>query len=330
MYLGIYMKFLILKTNDPYRNLAIEEYLFTHCDDDIFMLWQNEPCIVIGKNQNAYAEINAQFVRENNIKLVRRITGGGAVYHDLGNVNYTFIGEKTEQGIDFAYFTQPIVSALASLGVKVSLTGRNDLVAETGEKISGNAQHSSGKRVLHHGTLLFSSDLDVLSCALKVDEEKIKSKAIKSARSRVTNISELIDADMTVSDFIAVLSDFLIRTYSPDIIDAPSGAEVDNLYAKYSSDEWLYPAGSYLSGYTVTKKKRYPFGTVELCLTMESSRIKKAKIFGDFFGIRPTEELEKMLENADITRLTEFLSSLNLGEYIHGMTSEDFITLVNY
>ena len=180
------MKFLTLKTTNPNINLATEEYLFTHCEDDIFMLWQNEPTVVIGKNQNAFAELNMDYIKNNNIHVVRRITGGGAVYHDLGNVNYTFIsGKKGSVGIDFEYFTKPIIHALPSLGISAELSGRNDILID-GKKISGNAQHTSGNRVLHHGTLLFDSDLSVLSDALKVDEEKIKAKAIieKSTKNK--------------------------------------------------------------------------------------------------------------------------------------------------
>ena len=134
------MKFLTLKTYDAYLNLAIEEYLFNTEKDDIFMLWQNSPSIIIGKNQNAFAEINREFIQNSDIKIARRITGGGAVYHDLGNVNYTFISDKSENGLDFTYFTKPITDALAEIGLKATLTGRNDLMTYDGKKISGNAR----------------------------------------------------------------------------------------------------------------------------------------------------------------------------------------------
>ena len=223
------MKFLILKTTNPYVNLATEEYLFNNSDDDVFMLWQNEPSIIIGKNQNAFAEINMDFARENNLNIVRRITGGGAVYHDLGNLNYTFISTKNENnGIDFEHFTLPIIESLKNLGICAKLSGRNDLIVDD-KKFSGNAQHTVGNRVLHHGTLLFDTNLDMLSSALNVDEEKLKAKAIKSTRSRVVNLKSIINRDIDVNEFIKIISDFVISKFSPEIISAPNSVEIDSL-----------------------------------------------------------------------------------------------------
>ena len=328
MYIGIYMKFLVLESHDSHLNLATEEYLFNNLDGELFMLWQNAPTVVIGKSQNVRAEINSAYINENGVKLARRITGGGAVYHDLGNLNYTFISDRAEEGIDFAFFTAPIISALESMGVNVSLTGRNDLVTDTGAKISGNAQYSRNGRVLHHGTLLFSSDLDALSLALKVDEEKIKSKAIKSTRSRVTNISDLLDTPMSMQEFIDTISGYIIKTYSPEIISPPSPEQVADLYAKYSSDDWLYPTSTFLSGYTVTKKKRYPFGSVELSLAMDGERISGVRIYGDFFGTKPTEELEQLMIGKGTRELVEAIDDIPVGDYINGMTRDDLISLI--
>ena len=327
MYYYKYMKFLILKTTNPYINLAVEEYLFSYTNDDIFMLWQNEPTIVIGKNQNAYAEINMDFVKKNNIHIARRITGGGAVYHDLGNVNYTFISKKkVREGIDFEYFTKPILEALSALGLSASLSGRNDILID-GKKISGNAQHSSSGKVLHHGTLLFDSDLSVLTKALKVDEEKFKSKAIKSVRSRVTNIKEHLQ-DINVSDFINLIEGFLIKKYKLEIISPPSDEEISTLVNKYTSLEWIFPEGKYLSHYTVSKKKRYPFGTVDISLEMTNDVIKKIKIYGDFFGVKDISELEWELENTALEKLEEKLSNIVIEDFIFGMTRQDFLTQI--
>ena len=185
------MKFLRLNTTDPYYNLAVEEYLFRHATEDVFMLWQNEPCVVIGKNQNAYAEINMDVARRDGIAVVRRITGGGAVYHDDGNVNYTFIAASGNASLDFSRFCAPIIDALCEVGVTAALSGRNDLTVD-GKKISGNAQHSANGKTLHHGTLLFDSDLEKLSSVLHVDEEKLRAKSIRSVRSRVINLKTLL------------------------------------------------------------------------------------------------------------------------------------------
>ena len=155
------MKFLSLLTKNPYYNLAVEEYLFKTSDDSVIMLWQNEPTVVIGKNQNAFAELNLDYVREKGINIARRITGGGAVYHDEGNVNFSFIAKNSETNeLDFKSYTEPIIEALSKIGVKAMLSGRNDILVED-RKISGNAQYNADGRVLHHGTLLFSADFSV-------------------------------------------------------------------------------------------------------------------------------------------------------------------------
>ncbi len=316
------MKFLVLESTDPHRNLAIEEHLFLHSDEDVFMLWQNAPTVVIGKNQNAHAEIDISLARERGVRVARRITGGGAVYHDLGNVNYSVISvTRGGQGIDFSYFTAPIIKALGELGVHAELSGRNDLLVD-GKKISGNAQHTAGDRVLHHGTLLFDSDLDALSSVLRVDEEKLRARAIRSVRSRVTNLRPYLNVDCDAKGFIAHLSDFIMRAYHPSRIDPPTGEEVERLYARNRSEEWLYPAREMLSRYSVTKKQRYPFGTVELSLDMQNDTVRDVRIQGDFFGVLPIAELEARLVGADRNRISTVLADTDVGQYIHGMTAE--------
>ena len=199
-------------TTDPYWNLAAEEYLLTSLSEPVFRLWRNAPSVIVGRYQNAAAEINSEYVRTRGIPVVRRLTGGGAVFHDLGNVNYTFIDRKVE-GEDtaamFRRFTAPVISALRSLGVEASLEGRNDLVI-SGRKFSGNAVCVHGGRVLQHGTLLFSASVADLSGALNTRPEKFIGKSVQSNRSRVTNISEHLPArhrSMSVEEFITYLQD---------------------------------------------------------------------------------------------------------------------------
>lgn len=320
------MKFLTLTTHDPYLNLAIEEYMFRSCDSDVFMLWQNDRSVIIGKNQNAYAEVNTDFVTEKGIAVARRITGGGAVYHDLGNLNYTFISSSRDKGIDFEYFTAPIIEVLRALGVCAELSGRNDLLV-SGLKFSGNAQYNDGKKVLHHGTILFDSDLTVLSNALAVDGEKLKAKAVKSARSRVTNLRPLIKGDLTAEEFIAVISEFVIKKYSPEIISPPENSEIERLRERNASKEWIYPDSQYLSSYTLCKKKKFPFGLVEVSLNMSGDIVMKAKISGDFFGEGDISELEGMMESKKLTEL-RFTDEL-LKKYVYGITSEEFRSLLS-
>ena len=322
------MKFLILKSHDPYVNLAIEEYLFSHETDDVFMLWQNESTVVVGKNQNAYAEIKTDVVRERGIKIARRITGGGAVYHDLGNVNYSFI--STRRGgsdIDFEYFTAPIIEALASMGIKAELSGRNDLLTD-GRKFSGNAQHTNGDRTLHHGTLLFDADLSVLSEVLNVDRSKIESKAIASVRSRVVNLSELLRENITVERFIEILSDFVVKKYSPEIIDVPQNDEIEKLTRRNASEEWIFPLSKLTSEYTALRKKRYDFGIVEVYLDMSNDTITKATVCGDFFGVCAVSELSDALEGVLLSKVAERISTLDVGDYIFGMSNDEFVSLL--
>ena len=328
MYCYKNMKFLILKTTNPHVNLAIEEYFFSQTTDDIFMLWQNEPTIVIGKNQNAFAEINMEFVKANKIHIARRISGGGAVYHDLGNINYTFIRSKEcSGGIDFEHFTKPIIESLKNFGISAKLSGRNDLVIDD-KKFSGNAQHVYNNRVLHHGTLLFDTDLDVLSKALKVDPDKIKAKAIKSTRSRVTNLKPYFPKDTNADEFIKMISENVKKQFDIKVIDAPRCSEIDRLAERNASYEWLYPSKKFISGYTVNKKKKYEFGIVNLELDMLNETISDVRITGDFFGYKDVCELEEIIKNSDVDNLAEVLRNVNIHEYVCGMTNREFIDLI--
>ena len=321
------MKLIILESVDPYINLAIEEYLFNTSKEDIIMLWQNDNTVVIGKNQNAYAEINKTFTTANAVKVARRISGGGAVYHDLGNVNYTFISDKSEQGIDFKTFTAPIINAIRSLGIDANLTGRNDIEVD-GKKISGNAQHVKGNRVLHHGTLLFSSNLSILSNALNVDEEKIKAKAIKSTRSRVINLIDLLDKKISVKEFIDHLKNHIINEYGATLTAVPENEEITKLYDRNCSEEWIYPKSDFLSSYTVHKKQKYQFGLVELYIEMKNDVILDIKILGDFFSVEDISILEKALKKQSIHKIQDLKILDNINNYINGMNKDDFLTLI--
>ena len=209
------LRLLISDSYDPWFNLAAEEYVLKNFSDDVFMLWQNHNAIIVGKHQNTLAEINLEYVKEKNIKVVRRMSGGGAVFHDLGNLNFTFI-MNGEEGhlVDFRKFTRPILDVLLKLNIDARFEGRNDLTIG-GLKFSGNAEHVYKQRVLHHGTLLFSSLMSDLSNALKVNPLKYKDKAVKSIRSRVTNISEHLNQELDVLQFRDLVMDHIMDIY-PD------------------------------------------------------------------------------------------------------------------
>lgn len=198
---------------DPRINLAIEEYCVKNLDinETYLLFYINEPSIIIGKNQNTVEEINADYVKEKGIHVVRRLSGGGAVYHDLGNLNFSFITKDDGDSFsNFKKFTEPVTKALGKLGVNAELSGRNDILAE-GRKISGNAQFSTKGRMFSHGTLLFDSEIDHVVSALKVKMDKIQSKGIKSIRSRVANITEFLNEEMTTEEFRQLLLETILK-----------------------------------------------------------------------------------------------------------------------
>lgn len=278
-------------STDPYFNLALEEWLMDNVDDDIFMLWRNEKTVVIGKNQNAYAEINKEYADSHGIRVSRRMTGGGAVFHDLGNVNFSFITKKEEgSDIDFAKFTMPIIEMLKKMGADAELSGRNDIIIDC-KKVSGNAQCVHNGKVLHHGCILYSADLSDVASVLNVDESKLKSKGIRSVRSRVANIKELCNTDMDVTEFI----DYIENGVEGELVEL-SSEQIKKVEAlrnsKYSTWEWIWGRSK---DYTLSTKKRFDFGTVELSLNTEGGYIRDVRISGDFFGVADISELENAL-----------------------------------
>ena len=266
-----------LNHSDPYFNLATEEYLLKNFTEDIFMLWRSESSIVVGKHQNALAEINHQYVRENNIQIARRLSGGGTVFHDPGNVNFTFIKkvEKLEE-VNFKIFTQPIVTVLQKLGLDAYSTGRNDLMIDR-KKISGNAEHIFRKRVLHHGTLLFNSHLDKLRNALKVDLSRFEHKAVQSNRSEVGNISDYLKTEMSVNEFSTYIfenisrqyQDFKILELRPEDI-----AEIEKLRnEKYCLWDWIY---GYSPKYTYRNELITGKGKISFFLNVKKGKITES------------------------------------------------------
>ena len=320
-------------TTDPYWNLAAEEYLLTSLSEPVFRLWRNAPSVIVGRYQNAAAEINSEYVRTRGIPVVRRLTGGGAVFHDLGNVNYTFIDRKVE-GEDtaamFRRFTAPVISALRSLGVEASLEGRNDLVI-SGRKFSGNAVCVHGGRVLQHGTLLFSASVADLSGALNTRPEKFIGKSVQSNRSRVTNISEHLPSrhrSMSVEEFITYLQDHIadstdtLRGYT-----AQEMAAIDRLCReKYSTWQWNYGNSP---RYGLNQTRRFPWGFIEVSLDVSGGLIRSCSIRGDYFFTRPTEEVERVLTGLphSYNAVRCALAALPLAEYFGPVSPEDLTAL---
>ncbi len=326
------MRYIWLPTQSPYINLATEEYLLTQSQEEVFMLWQNANSIIIGRHQNTLAEINQPFVEENNIMVARRLTGGGAVFHDLGNLNFSFIRnvEPEEKEINFVKFLQPIVDALQSLGVPAAFSGRNDLVVHD-KKISGNAMVYYGNRVLEHGTLLFSTVQHNLAQALKVDPDKFNDKAVKSIRSRVTNISEHLPQPMTVMEFKDYLMDFVLEQQPGTNIEPLTPQEEAYIQKradeKFSTWEWNYGASP---KYAIERKVRTKGGTVQIGMEVKNGIISDLRIYGDFFSQKnPDELIEELIGIAHTeTALKEALHSINVQEYLNGVSREEFLSLL--
>jgi lipoate-protein ligase A len=287
------MQYIRSYSTDPYYNLALEEYLFKYLQDDVFMLWQNHRTVVVGNYQNTLEEISYSYIKEHDIRVVRRMSGGGAVYHDLGNINFTFITKEPENGIlDFAYFTKAVLKTLEEYGIRAEFSGRNDLTIG-GKKISGNAQYRRKGRVLHHGTLLFDSDLKAIVKALRVSNAKIQSKAIQSVRERVTNVMEHMNEPVSIETFMETLAGQVGQENSlqPYTLSKEEERMVKDLRnQKYGTWSWNYGESPPCN---VVKKKRHPSGTVETRMVIEGGTISGLKFYGDFFAKENITEVER-------------------------------------
>lgn len=310
-----------LKNTDPFFCLAAEEYLLKNFAEDIFMLWQSENAVVVGKHQNLLGEINYRFVRENNIKVARRISGGGTVFHDAGNVNFSFIKNvKSPAEISFKQFTAPVVDALAKLGITATTSGRNDLLIN-GLKISGNAEHVYKNRVLHHGTLLFNSDLENLGQAIKVVPRKYKSKAVQSNRSPVANISQFLKTPMNTEEFVRFLLKVQLEKPENSIYNLTE-TDIQNIEKlsseKFQTWEWNF---GYSPKYTFRNEVVIEGKILKIEMFVEKGKIEKCTILGDYFPNKTANEISIQIQNK-----RHFLDDLNVSFVGLGVSiSEDLI-----
>lgn len=318
---------------DPMINLAIEEYCLKYLDpEETYLLFYiNQPSIIIGKNQNTIEEINTKYVEDNGIKVVRRLSGGGAVYHDKGNLNFSFITKDDGDSFhNFKKFTEPVIKALEKLGVKAELSGRNDIMAD-GRKISGNAQFATRGRIFSHGTLLFDSEIEHVVSALNVKKEKIESKGIKSIRSRVANINELMDQKMTTEEFRKILLSYIFDTNG----DVPQYRLTEKDWEKiheisrdrYQKWEWNYGRSP---KFNLQHSKRFPAGSIDLRLEVKKGMIQDCKIFGDFFGVGDIADIEKRLigQQYDRKTISDVLEDMDMRHYFGNVSKEDFLDLI--
>ena len=319
---------------DPRVNLAIEEYILKNMDieqDDFLLFYINQPSIIIGKNQNTIEEINTDYVEENGVIVVRRLSGGGAVYHDLNNLNFSFLTKDDGNSFhNYKKFTQPVVDALANLGVNSELSGRNDILVE-GRKVSGNAQYATRGRMFSHGTLMFDLDIDAVVNSLKVKQDKIESKGIKSVRSRVANIIDFLPEKITVEQF------------RMEILKSIFGGEENIQYYELSEDDWKnihalseerYQKWEWNYGksprFNTHKEKRFPSGSIDIRLEVNKGIIEEIKIFGDFFGVGDVTEVEALLKGTryDRKEIADRLQGIDISTYFGGVTLEDFLQLI--
>lgn len=327
------MIFIECDSNDPRFNLALEQYVFDEMSRDYnyFWLWQNHNTIVVGKHQNTSEEIDHAYVKEHDITVVRRLSGGGAVYHDMGNVNFTFITDTGDlEKLNLQAFCRPVVRTLETIGIKADLSGRNDITID-GKKFSGNSQYIRKGRIMHHGTLMFDSDLSVVGEALKVSADKYESKGLKSVRSRVTNIKPYVSGEMSIHEFQEILKKKMIQGESVEMYQLTQ-ADLTRIREiqeeRYNTWEWNFGASP---EYKVRKKRRIEgCGSIEILMNVEKGCIKDYCSFGDYFGNGDTEELKALLNGCKVEEKTlkERLEGFDLESCYSHLSLEEFVQLL--
>ncbi len=335
-------------SNNPFFNHALELYVMREMDEDAFILWRNRPSILIGRNQNTLSEINMDYANENGIDVVRRTSGGGTVFCDLGNINFTFItrkGRSSNLDIEgtfgqnankeetliccgFEKFAMPVVSALKALGIEAAFSGRNDILVE-GSKISGNAQYHEGNKLLHHGTILYDGDLSLLAGALKSKPLKFKDKSVKSVASRVTNIANHMAEKMDVVVFREYLRDFIMKAHGIETIYELTEKDllaIEKIQKeKFESYDWNFGKSP---SYTFNNEVRYPAGTFEFQAKVKGGKIDALQINGDFFGEQPIETLcQKLIGTPyEVGAIRGQLEDTDLHSYAQNLKKEELIS----
>lgn len=318
---------------DPRINLAIEEYALKHLniDETYLLFYINRPSIIIGRNQNTIEEINSDYVDEKGITVVRRLSGGGAVYHDLGNLNFSFITKDDGDSFhNFKKFTQPVVETLEKLGIHAELSGRNDILAE-GKKISGNAMFSTKGRMFSHGTLLFQSEMDHIVSALKVKKDKIESKGIKSIRSRVGNIADFLKEPMSVEEFRSFLLQNIFKDTGKVTEYVLTETDWEKIHEisedRYQNWEWNYGKSP---KFNLQNSHRFPVGSVDIRLEVNRGIIENCKIYGDFFGVGEVADIERKLTGTRYEKeaISSVLDEMDVRHYFGNVTKEEILALI--
>ena len=319
-------------SNNAYFNIASEEYLLNKYPiEELFILYVNAPSIIVGRFQNTLAEINLDYVKKNQIKVVRRLSGGGAVYHDLGNLNFSFHSKQVEEDFsDFSTFTKPVVKLLNQLDVPAKLEGRNDLLVD-GKKFSGNAKLSKNGKIIQHGTILINSEMKVLSEALIINPLKYQDKAVKSVRARVTNLIDYLPSKFDVPQFKSKLIQHMIDENGPDtIVHKLTEEEIKGIQQlandKYSNWDWNFGNSP---TYSFNKAIKVAAGFIELHMDVKKGVIQKVKIFGDFFASKPIEEFEEKLMGVkhEEESIRPLLISMQLQDFFGQVSADELMKL---
>lgn len=320
---------------DPRINLALEEYVFRNkpASDDVLLFYINAPSIIIGRNQNTIEEIDPDVVAARGIHVVRRISGGGAVYHDLGNLNFSVMTPNvTDRFSRYEHFTRPMIDVLRSLGVPAELSGRNDILAG-GRKISGNAQFARPDRMFSHGTLLFDSNLDDVTAALRPKPGKVESKGVKSIRSRVANISEYVREPITVTELRERILEAIFGTRDRaavptlELSDADWSGVQSLVESRYGTWAWNYGENPACN---VQRVRRFPAGEIDVRLDVQQGRIAAVRIFGDFMGREDVGALEARLLGIPYERdaVAGALRGVVVADYFGDVATDDVLELV--
>ena len=325
------MRYLKNPSTNPYYNMAFDEYCLESLpiDEPVFFLWQNRPAVIVGFNQEVNTEVNLDYLKENGIDLVRRVTGGGAVYHDLENLNYTIVGRSEDLERDYPEYASLLAKALQTLGVPATLSGRNDILVE-GRKVSGFAKRVCKNRLMVHGTLMYNVDVNVLTNVLNPSTTKLQSKGIASVRSRVANLCDYLPEIPDIQTFSQRLEEILSNNHS-DTEYQLSETDLTNIQQltdkKFATWEWNYGRSPKA---TLSHSARLACGTVEIHLTLAENRIASCRFGGDFLGNLPTTDLESALIDVvyNTESIRERLSTFTISDYFDKVTVEELIKLI--
>ena len=325
------MRYIKNPSTNPYYNMAFDEYCLESLpmDEPVFYLWQNRPAVIVGFNQEVNTEVNLDYLKGNGIDLVRRVTGGGAVFHDLCNLNYTIVGRSEDLERDYPEYASIMAKALQSLGVPATLSGRNDILVE-GRKVSGFAKRVCKNRLMVHGTLMYNVDVDVLTKVLNPSNTKLQSKGIASVRSRVANLCDYLPEIPNIQTFSNRLEEIL-SCNNADTEYQLSDTDLANIQLltdkKFATWEWNYGRSPKA---TLTHSSRLACGTVEIHLTLTENRISSCRFGGDFLGNLPATDLESALIEViyDTENIEKRLSSFTISDYFDGVTVEELVKLI--